>query len=88
MVEENNKLEKIENEDEEDEEDKRIDRILCKAVAVQALYAVYEDRFDWDIMLVIDDLEGFGKTVINIPKDCLNKQRLLEFIEEIKKKEV
>jgi hypothetical protein len=80
-------LEKREEEN-EDEEDKRTDRILCKAVAVQALYAVYEDRFDWDIVLIIDDLEGFGKTMIYLPKNCLDRNKLLEFIEEVKKKEV
>ena len=71
-----------------EEEDKRIQRILCKAIIVQALYAVFENQTSWDIMLFIDDLMGFGKTVVTLPKDCLNKQRLLEFIEEIKKREV
>ena len=80
-------VEKREEENEDEEED-RTHRILCKAVVVQALYAVYEDRVDWNIMLFIDDLSGFGMTVVILPKYVLDKQKLLEFIEEVKKKEV
>ena len=71
-----------------DEEEDRTHRILCKAVVVQALYAVYEDRVSWDVVLIVDDLAGFGKTAVRLPRDCLDKQKLYKFIEEIKKKEV
>ena len=83
MVEERNELEKR-----EEEEDDRTHRILSKAVIVQALYAVSREEVDWNIMLFIDDLSGFGMTVVILPKYVLDKQKLLEFIEEIKKKEV
>jgi hypothetical protein len=83
------KLEKKEkNENEEDEEDREINRILCKAAIVQAMYAVYEDRVNWDIILLIDDLEGFGKTMVYLPKSCLDRNKLLEFIEEVKKRNI
>ena len=63
-----------------------MDRILSKVVVIQALYAVYNNEINWDIVLFIDDLGGFGKTIISLPKNCLNKQELEKYIEEIKKR--
>ena len=63
-----------------------MDRILSKVVVIQALYAVYNNEINWDVMLVVDDLAGFGKTIICLPKNCLNKDCLRDYIEEIIKK--
>jgi len=65
-----------------------MDRILSKVVVVQALYAVYNNEVNWDVVLVVDDLAGFGKTIVKLPKDCLDKQKLLEFIKCLQEKKV
>ena len=62
--------------------------ILAKAVVIQALYAILENEFQWDIVAVVDDLAGFGKTAILLPKECLNKQEVQKYIQEIKQKKV
>jgi hypothetical protein len=72
----------------EENEDDRIHRILSKAIVIQALYAaVIENRVNWELLLCIDDLTGFGKTIIFLPKTCLDRQRVLEFIDEVRRKE-
>jgi hypothetical protein len=77
-------IKKIERENEEND----VDAILAKAVVIQALYAVLDDERNWDIMVVVDDLAGFGKTVISIPRSCLDKKELEKYIQEIKQKKV
>jgi hypothetical protein len=72
----------------EEEDNDDIDAILSKAVVIQRLYAVYDDEINWDIVVVVDDLVGLGKTVIYLPKACLNKEELRKYIEEVKKKKV
>ena len=71
----------IEEEDKNGEND-----ILAKVITVQALRAVLEDEYTWNIIVVIDDLGEFGKTIIRLPKNCLNKDCLRDYIEEIIKK--
>jgi len=71
----------IEEEDKNGEND-----ILAKVITVQALRAVLEDEYTWNIIVVIDDLGEFGKTIICLPKNCLNKDCLRDYIEEIIKK--
>ena len=74
-------------EDKNGENDREND-ILAKVITVQALRAVLQDEFTWNVIVVIDDLGEFGKTVIPLPKECLNKEKLRDYIEEIKKKKV
>jgi hypothetical protein len=80
------RIEEEKIEEEEKEDDDRTHRLLSKAVVIQALYAIIEDKFDWKLLICVDDLSGFGRTVIFLPRDCLNKQRLQEFIDEVRNK--
>ena len=65
-----------------------VDKILSKVVVIQALYAVCNNEINWDVVLVVDDLAGFGKTMITLPKDCLDKRKLMEFIKCLQEKKV
>jgi hypothetical protein len=80
-------IKKIEKSEEREENDD-VQAILAKAVVLQALYGVLNDEYSWEVMVMLDDLAGFGKTVIPLPKTCLNKEEFGKYIEEIKKKKV
>ena len=60
--------------------------ILAKVITVQALRAVLENEYSWNIVVIIDDLGEFGKTILFLPKECLNREKLRDYIEEIIKK--
>jgi hypothetical protein len=79
---------KKELEEEKNGENDNVDAMLSKIVVIQALHRICEDDIDWSIVAIVDDLVGFGKTVISLPKNVLNKQELEKYIEEIKKKKV
>jgi len=75
----------IEEEDKNGENDREND-ILAKVITVQALRAVLENEYSWNIVVIIDDLGEFGKTILFLPKECLNREKLRDYIEEIIKK--
>jgi len=73
-------------EEEKNGENDNVHAMLSKAVVILALHGVIRDEIGWNIVVVVDDLVGFGKTVIPLPKSVLNKQELEKYIEEIKKR--
>jgi hypothetical protein len=79
---EEEKLEKREEEDNEDE----VCRILGKAVVVRDLNLVLNDEENWRLVILLDFYE-FSKIFMEIPKECLDKQKLREFIESFRARE-
>jgi hypothetical protein len=68
---------------EEEDEDKDVIEILRKAVVVRDLFEVLEGEGNWRLIVLLDFYE-FSKIYIEIPRECLDKQKLREFIESFK----
>jgi hypothetical protein len=76
----------IEEENEEEDEDDRVCRILGKAVVTRDLNLVLNDEENWKLIVLLDFYE-FSKIFMEIPKECLDKQKLKEFIESFRARE-
>jgi hypothetical protein len=71
---------------EEENEDDRVCRILGKAVVNRDLHLVLNDEENWKLIVLLDFYE-FSKIYMEIPKECLDKQKLKEFIESFRARE-
>jgi hypothetical protein len=78
-------IEEKKNREEEDEND-RVCRILGKAVVTRDLNLVLNDEENWRLIILLDFYE-FSKIFMEIPKECLDKQKLKEFIESFRARE-
>jgi hypothetical protein len=78
--------EELEKREEEDEDEDEVCRILGKAVVTRDLNLVLNDEENWRLIILLDFYE-FSKIFMEIPKECLDKQKLKEFIESFRARE-
>jgi len=66
----------------EEDEDRDVTAIIRKGVVVRDLFEVLEGE-NWKLIVLLDFYE-FSKIYMEIPRECLDRQKLREFIEEFK----